>query len=120
DWTTSPQIGGHAGSSSEGLTRIELIYGSPIEEPHVRINTKWKLPPPRPAISIEDARSRLTRELWLRQVNRPDNLGAVEQHNWMRMQRSAISRRSIPDWTPTAFGVEGVVHDAEVYTQGED
>lgn len=68
EWEGPRQIGGHGRSSLEGLTHLQLIYESPIDEPHVRVNTIWQRSN-RPDISIQDVRSRLARGLWHRQLH---------------------------------------------------
>lgn len=119
EWEGPHQIGGHGRSSTDGLTHLKLIYGSPLDEPHVRVNTIWQQSN-RPEISIQDVRSRLTRGLWHRQLHPPEHLDSEESHDWMREKHSDIDQRSIPDWTPTSVHIEGTAHPAELYGEGED
>lgn len=119
DWEGLRQIGGHGRSSPEGLTHLELIYGSPLDEPHVRVNTVWERSN-RPDTMVKYARSRLTRDLWHRQLRPPDHLHSEERHEWMRRQHIDIDQRPIPDWISTSVRIEGTTHPAEVYREGED
>lgn len=119
EWEGPRQIGGHGRSSTEGLTHLELIYGSPLDGPYVKVNTIWKRPH-RPDIAIEDAQSRLTRGLWHRRLRSPDGLDGEKRHHWMRRQQTDIDQRPIPHWTPTTISIEGTILDAESYREGED
>jgi hypothetical protein len=119
EWEGPRQIGGHGRSPTEGLTHLELIYGSPLDEPYVRVNTIWKRPH-RPDISMQEVRSRLTRELWHRQLRPPDELDGEDRYNRMSKQRIDIDQRPIPDWTTTSISIEGTTYPAEVHRDGED
>lgn len=119
EWEGPRQIGGHGRSSSEGLTHLELIYGSPLDEPHVRFNTIWQRSN-RPDLSIQDLRRHLTRELWHRQLRPPDHLDSEERHDWMRKQHIDIDQRRIPDWISKSVHIEGTTYPAEDYREGAD
>lgn len=119
EWEGSRHIGGHGFSPAEGLTHLKLIYGSPLDQPHLTVNTIWPRPN-RPHLAIRDVRERLTRKLWRGQLRPPDHLDGDQRVAWMRQQRSAINERPIPDWTSASVRVEGVAHPAELYREGDD
>jgi hypothetical protein len=119
EWEGPRQIGGHGRSSSAGLTRLELVYGSPLDEPHLKVNTIWKRRQT-PDLVIENSRNRLIRDLWHRQVRPPDELDGDQRRSWMRKQHVDIDQRPIPDGTPTSISIEGTTHHAEVYREDED
>lgn len=120
EWDGPRHVGGHGRSSSQGLTHLEVIYGSPLDdEPNLRVDTIWK-GQHQPDIQTEHVRDRFTRELWHRRVRPPAELDPKELHQWMRQQGVEIDRRPIPDWAHTSISVDGTLLDAEVYREGED
>lgn len=119
EWEGPRHIGGHGCSSADGLTHLKLIYGSPLDQPHMKVDTIWPRSN-RPHMPIQDVRGRLTRRLWRCQMRPPDHLDGEERQTWMRQQHSAVDERPIPDWISTSVQIEGIAHPAEVYREGED
>lgn len=119
EWEGPRHIGGHGRSSADGLTHLKLIYGSPLDQPHVTVDTIWPRSN-RPHMPIQDVRERLTRRLWRGQLRPPEHLDDEERRNWMRQQHLAVDERPIPEWISTSVQIEGFAHPAEVYREGED
>lgn len=118
EWEGPRHIGGYGRSSTDGLTHLKLIYGSPLDQPHVKVNTIW--PSNRPHMSIQAVRRRLTRTLWHGQLRPPEHLDGEERQTWMRQQHFVIDQRPIPDWISTPVHINGIAHPAELYREGDD
>lgn len=119
DWTGRRSLGGHGRSSSVGLTHVELMYGDPVDGPHLRISTSWKRPG-RPDVEPDGVRQELTRALWHHQMQLPEGLDPEELHQWVVARRVDIDRRPVPKWTPTRVLVDGTDRVAETYVEGDD
>lgn len=119
DWAGQRSLGGH-GQSGSMLTHLELMYGNPLDGPHLRVNTVWKRPERPTDVELDYTRRQLTRELWYRQAPRPEDLAPGEFHQWTVKRRIDIDGRPIPKWATSEFLIDDVSHAAEMHVAGDD
>lgn len=110
-------IGGHGRSSSTGLTRLELLYGDPLEGPTLRIDTRWPRLD-RPDADLDQEREHLTKALWHEQLRIPSDLDSEMLHRWSMEHRREIDQRPTPEWVRTEFAVDGTQRTAWTYSEG--
>lgn len=119
NWAGQRSLGGH-GQSGSMLTHLELIYGSPLDGPRLRVNTMWKRPERPAEIELDRIRRQLTRELWYHQAPQPENLAAEEFHQWAVKRRIDIDERPIPKWGTSEFLIDDISHPAGMFADGDD
>ncbi len=118
NWTRQRSLGGR-GQSGSLLTHLELMYGHPPDEPHLRVDTIWKWPD-RPDLERDHIRRELSRELRHCETPPPKDLAPDDLDQWSIARRIDIGRRPIPEWVRSAFLIDDVWHPAETFTAGDN
>jgi hypothetical protein len=118
-WAGQRSLGGH-GQSGSMLIHLELMYGDPAHGPHLRVNTIWRRLERLVDAEQDHIRRELTRELWYRQVPRPEDLAPEEFHQWAMKRRIDIDERPVPKWAKSEFLIDDISHPAETSTVGDD
>lgn len=119
EWTGLRWLGGHRRSSLHGLTRLELVYGEPPDQPHVRVDTHWKRPDRRHR-ELEMVRGQLVEELQGRRISPPDGLSPEEFHAWALQRRLEYERRPPPEWSRRGLLIDGTPQHCDALVEGED
>ncbi len=118
EWAGLRSLGGHGRSSLHGLSRLELLYGVPSAEPHVRVDTHWAQPDRRqPELEV---REQLMEELPHRRIAPPDGLSPEELQAWVVQRRLEIERRPPPEWSRRKLLIDGTPQQCDALVEGED